>query len=84
MTVPQPKGVHTPVLCLACRRLTRPGVVGTCQAFPDGIPIEIGLSGGDHRRPVEGDHGLQFVQAAGAEAAQAFADWVDTYIDRVP
>jgi hypothetical protein len=33
-----------------------------CQAFPDGVPIAILESRVDHRRPVEGDHGIQFEQ----------------------
>lgn len=33
---------------------------GTCDAYPDGIPLPI--SGGDiaHTEPLPGDHGIQF------------------------
>lgn len=33
-----------------------------CDAFPDGIPEAILHSRTDHRRPVEGDHGIIFKQ----------------------
>lgn len=34
--------------------------IPTCDAFPDGIPEEVLLCDIDHRKPVEGDHGIQF------------------------
>ena len=33
---------------------------GTCAAFPEGIPREIIVEGGVHRKPFPGDHGIQF------------------------
>jgi hypothetical protein len=42
-----------------------------CDAFPDGIPEAIIRSRGDHRQPVEGDHGLQFLPKSEAAAAKA-------------
>lgn len=57
-----------PTLCSTCTRLDR-SVVGfggtvlikSCEAFPGGIPYEIGGLGGDHRKP-RGDEvdGLTF------------------------
>jgi hypothetical protein len=32
----------------------------TCDAFPDAIPDNIFFHCGDHRKPVKGDHGIQF------------------------
>ena len=32
----------------------------TCAAFPDGIPKDVLICDIDHRKPVEGDHGIQF------------------------
>jgi|GEM_PF-4753786 len=39
---------------------------GSCTAFPDGIPNSILLGDVDHRVPVEGDGGIQFVPVAGS------------------
>jgi hypothetical protein len=36
-----------------------------CAAFPEGIPDEIWTNQVDHRQPVEGDHGLQWLAADG-------------------
>lgn len=32
----------------------------TCTAFPDGIPDEVLFCDLDHRKPIDGDHGIQF------------------------
>lgn len=32
----------------------------TCAAFPDGVPDDIMFEGRLHRRPIKGDHGIQF------------------------
>lgn len=45
----------------------------TCDAFPKGIPVSIIHSRDDHRKPVAGDHGIQF-EPTDAEAAQYAAD----------
>lgn len=63
-----------PALCWACvRRLDVPSA--RCQAFPDGIPFEIAALAGDHHEPVNGDRGMQFVQADTPTAHRAYVDW---------
>lgn len=59
-------------ICSACSRYNRPvsyGDTGTCKAFPMGIPHEIFFGGYDHRQPFEGDAGVRFRLAEGAEPA---------------
>lgn len=65
-----------PALCQACARWSGRT---SCEAFPDGIPGRILRLGADHTSPVDGDHGLQFVQADGPDARQAFEDWRSTF-----
>ena len=63
-------------LCPYCRHNryesvdTAAGLVGVCDAFPDGIPIEIFAGGYDHRQPFAGDEGITFELDAGVTAAQ--------------
>lgn len=47
-----------PSLCDSCKR-KQPG--NYCDAFPTGIPVEIRLNEVDHREPVEGDGGKQWL-----------------------
>ena len=35
-------------------------LTGTCDAFPDGIPLEIYAGGFDHRQKFVGDNGVRF------------------------
>lgn len=67
-----------PVQCRACAHYGAKRA-GTCDAFPDAIPLEILLFGADHREPMPGDHGVRFEQAGGDSAAEAFAQWRDTF-----
>lgn len=73
----------SPVQCFACTRLiktadasTNTQTVARCRAYPDGIPMEIGLLGADHRK-ARGDEkaGLIFDRAAGPEADDAWLWW---------
>lgn len=61
-----------PNLCAACKRLTD-SERGRCEAFPDGIPDAIFKQGGDHRKPVYADRGLQFELKSGEK--QALEQW---------
>lgn len=69
-----PSPIIAPPICADCQRLHR-AVYGKwglfCDAFPDGIPEEIIASQVDHRQPVDGDHGLQFLPFSAAAAANA-------------
>lgn len=53
-------------LCMGCARLRE---WPFCEAFPDGIPAEIGSWMHDHHYPFPGDHGLTFVAAEDREGA---------------
>lgn len=63
-------------LCLKCSRF-RPGVfgdddgfeTGTCDAFPDGIPVDIFAGGFDHRSRF-GDEELLFEPRPGVTPAE--------------
>jgi len=48
--------------CMNCTRFQyfKPGRVGVCTAFPDGIPSGILSNETDHRRAVDGDHGVRW------------------------
>lgn len=67
-----------PVQCRACARY-RTKRPGTCDAFPNAIPLEILTFGADHRKPEPGDHGLRFEQADTDAAREAFDDWRQTF-----
>lgn len=72
-----------PVLCLSCSRLDRSTTdpLGTvmpnrCRAYPDLIPDEIALFGGDHHEP-RGDEvdGVVYEQAPGDAANSDLKAW---------
>jgi hypothetical protein len=68
----------TPSQCRACeRRIT----ARVCEAFPGspGIPDLMLFGGGDHRVPLSGDHGKQFLLSAADDAEQEFTDWQQVY-----
>ena len=49
-------------ICMKCKRYRdKDGKQGmNCDAYPNGIPIEILTGEHDHTEPYEGDHGIQF------------------------
>lgn len=44
--------------CNHCRRWNM--MKDTCEAFPDGVPMEIAMNRHDHRQPFTGDNGVLF------------------------
>ena len=44
-------------ICHICKHRV---AMRTCQAFPQGIPVNILAGDFDHRRPYPGDHGIQY------------------------
>lgn len=48
-----------PPMCYFCAHAAN-GEGWKCSAFPDGVPSKILKGRSDHRKPVEGDHGVQF------------------------
>jgi hypothetical protein len=48
-------------LCVWCRHAHRP--IGTCGAYPDGVPRPIRFGEAYHFLPAEGDQGIQFEPA---------------------
>jgi hypothetical protein len=56
--------VREPV-CFACRHLI---YWPYCAAFPDGIPDQVRQGQDDHRKPIEGDRGIQFELAPAGQS----------------
>jgi hypothetical protein len=44
-------------ICHTCTHIRKQG---KCDAFPDGIPLNILVGNLIHNRPLPGDHGIQF------------------------
>jgi hypothetical protein len=58
------KPLPTGGICHLCKHLhPNPGVGMKCEAFPYGIPFAIRAGVVDHRKPVDGDRGIQFEPA---------------------
>ena len=53
--------ITIPPKCLECKHFhdewTAPR---TCEAFPEGIPVEIYFEATDHTKPFNGDNGIRF------------------------
>ena len=43
-----------------CEKCKHGRVPGKCDAFPDGVPLEIAAGEHDHRVPFPGDNGIRF------------------------
>lgn len=49
-------------MCVDCKHLRRWGVGRKCTAFPGGIPDEIWSGIVTHRKPYQGDGGVQYAR----------------------
>jgi len=69
-----------PPICMSCARMARGpnAAVGTCEAFPEGIPDDIWLGGYDHRLPYPGDEGVLFSLALSPDAAAGLEAYDDS------
>ena len=53
-------------ICAKCKHYTperfdiKKKIIGTCKAFPNGIPDAIWLGKNNHKKPHRGDNGIQF------------------------
>ena len=45
------------IKCTRCQHYDR---IGECEAYPDGIPVEIITGEHDHTEPFPGDNGIRF------------------------
>ncbi len=51
-------------ICMSCKHYRPANITErqTCDAFPDGIPDQVLMGINEHKRPILGDHGLQYEQ----------------------
>lgn len=59
--------------CLTCTRVHPTGTAegwSACDAFLDGIPVEIQTGEVDHRRPYPGDRGLRYAPVPGTDLSE--------------
>ena len=79
-----------PGFCWPCRHYRPPDLppgmdgtwsVGTCAAFPGGIPSIINAGGFDHRQPFEADNGIRF-QRRDHDSLDWTDDRVEAFLDR--
>jgi N-6 DNA Methylase len=54
---------------------TEIGKMATCAAFPNGIPVTILDHGFDHRKPYNGDNGIQFESRKTVASSPLHAGW---------
>lgn len=72
---------HVPNLCDACARAvdltggSHPDGLAVCSSFPDGIPEDIIVWGGDHRQPIADEPPFELDPAKRA----ALEDWLATF-----
>ena len=66
-------------VCFACRHFDPE--TDTCPAFPEAIPDSIWIEGDPHTSPVDGDDGIRFELAPGAEPPPALPPPADDDAD---
>jgi hypothetical protein len=52
-------------MCMGCLHFDPTTPELACSAFPDGIPLAVIMNSVDHRFPMVGDNGIQYVSTGG-------------------